>query len=173
MFVPGAMQRVRAASYVQTAVATHRSYLNGNLALEIRSESPETVTDWFVGKAPFQFQLPASQAVLDSKQAYKITGARLVKFKSSEAALVTYETQKEKISLLVASSRYAVVGGGDEVQFGDIVFHYRSEGQFKVITWSNHGLSYALVSSFSGSARQSCMVCHQNLADRDGFRPRP
>jgi anti-sigma factor RsiW len=173
MFIPGAMKRVRAASYVQTAVATHRSYLDGNLALEIQSESPETVTAWFVGKAPFQFQLPASQAVLDSKQAYKITGARLVKFKSSEAALVTYETQKEKISLLVASSRYAVVAGGDEVQFGDLIFHYLSEGQFKVITWSNHGLSYALVSSISGSARQSCMVCHQNLADRDGFRPHP
>jgi hypothetical protein len=151
------------------AVATHRSYLDGNLALEIRSQSPEEVTAWFVGKVPFQFRLPASQAVPDSKQAYKISGARLVKFESTDAALVTYASQKDKISLLVASSTYAAVAGGDEVQFGDLIFHYLGEGQFKVITWSNHSLSYALVSSISGSARQSCMVCHQDIQDRGGF----
>jgi hypothetical protein len=50
------------------------------------------------------------------------------------------------------------------------VFHYFSREKFKVITWSNHGLSYALVSSLSASARQSCLVCHQNMADRDVFR---
>ena len=174
MFVPGVMQRVRAANYVQTAVATHRSYLDGNLAPEIRSQSPGEVTAWLVGKVAFQFRLPASQAVPDSKQTYKITGARLVKFQGSDAALVTYETQKEqkeKISLLVASKKRAVVAGGDEVKFGDLTFHYLSEGQFKVITWGNHGLSYALVSSISGSARESCLVCHQNMKDHGGFKP--
>jgi anti-sigma factor (TIGR02949 family) len=173
MSIPGAIQRVRAASYVQAAVATHHSYLDGSQTLGIQSQSPEAVTAWFAGKVPFQFRLPASQAVPDGRQVYKITGARLVKFNSSDAALVTYETQNEKISLLVASSRQAVVAGGDEVQFGDLIFHYLREGPFKVITWSNHGLSYALVLSISGSARESCMVCHQNMQDRDGFRSHP
>jgi ribose 1,5-bisphosphokinase PhnN len=86
-------------------------------------------------------------------------------------ALVTYEKKSEKISLLAASSDSALVAGGDEVRFGDLAFHYRTEDGFKVITWSNHGLSYALVSSVSGSARESCLVCHQNMADHHAFRP--
>ena len=81
-----------------------------------------------------------------------------------------YETQNEKISLLVAPSKSAVVAGGDKVRFGNLTFHYRTDSGFKVITWSNDDLSYALVSSVSGSARQSCLVCHQNMADRDAFR---
>jgi hypothetical protein len=53
------------------------------------------------------------------------------------------------------------------------LFHYFSREKFTVITWSNHGLSYALVSSLSASARGSCLVCHQNMADRDVYRTRP
>jgi hypothetical protein len=49
------------------------------------------------------------------------------------------------------------------------VFHYFSRDKFKVITWSNHGLSYALVSSLLASARESCLVCHQNMVDRGVF----
>jgi hypothetical protein len=56
---------------------------------------------------------------------------------------------------------------------GNLLFHYFSREKFKVITWSNHGLSYALVSSLSASARESCLVCHQNMADRDVYRTRP
>jgi hypothetical protein len=52
------------------------------------------------------------------------------------------------------------------------MFHYFSRETFIVITWSNHGLSYALVSSLSASARDSCLVCHQSMEDRDAFRPR-
>ena len=93
--------------------------------------------------------------------------------KIHHAALVIYETQKEKISLLVASARSAPIAGGDEVHSGNLLFHYFSQEKFKVITWSNHGLSYALVSSLSASARESCLVCHQNMADRDVYRTRP
>jgi len=170
LFAPGAVRRVRAASYVETAIAAHRSYLEGSLAPEIQSDSPASVTAWFAGKVPFDFQLPAAR---DGNPVYRLAGARLVNYRGHDAALVIYETQREKISLLVAPSKFAPVAGGDEVSFGNLVFHYFSRDQFKVITWSNHGLSYALVSSQSASARESCLVCHQNLADSDVFRTRP
>jgi hypothetical protein len=76
-------------------------------------------------------------------------------------------------SLLVASTEWAAIGGGDEVRSGNPLFHYFSREKFEVITWSNHGLSYALVSSLSASARESCLVCHQNMADHDVYRTRP
>jgi anti-sigma factor RsiW len=167
-FVPNAVRQVRAANYVETAVASHRSYQHGNLALGIRSDSPEQVTSWFTGKVPFQFRLP--QFTPGSIPTYQLAGASLVSYRGSPAALVIYQKQKEKISLLVASSQSAVVAGGEEVRSGTLMFHYRTDQGFKVVTWSNHGLSYALVSSVSGSARESCMVCHQSMADHQNFR---
>jgi anti-sigma factor (TIGR02949 family) len=169
-FAPGVVRRVHASSYVETAIAVHRSYLEGSLDVQIQSDSPTLVSAWFAGKVPFDFRLPAPR---DGNPVYRLAGARLVSYRGHDAALVIYEAQREKISLLVASNKYAAIAGGDEVRSGNLVFHYFSRETFKVITWSNHGLSYALVSSLSASARQSCLVCHQNMADRDVFRTRP
>lgn len=170
ILIPETARQVRAADYVQTALAAHRSYLNGSLPQEIRSDSPEVVTAWVARKVPFHFCLPAARSIPDSKPVYQLTGARLLNYKESLAALITYETPKDKISLVVASDRSAVVAGGDAVPFGPLTFHYHSEGGFEVITWSNHGLSYALVSNLYNSGRQSCLVCHQNMADHEDFR---
>ncbi|WP_213804710.1 zf-HC2 domain-containing protein [Granulicella sp. dw_53] len=170
IFVPDVVRQVRAASYVKTALEVHRSYLDGNLPLEIQSDSPEAVTAWFADKVSFPFRLPTSQVNPEGKPAYRLMGARLVNYKGGRVALVTYGTEKESISLLVAPSQSAVVAGGDEVRSGRLVFHYRSDAGFNVTTWSNRGLAYALVSNISGSARGSCLVCHQSMTDRDAFR---
>lgn len=168
--VPGIEHRVQAASYIETAVAEHQSYTKGDLLPGLKSSSPEQVTAWFRGKVPFDFRLPAAESVPEKNPAYWLTGATLVNFKGGRAALVTYERQNDKISLLVDSSESAAVAGGDEIRFGKLVFHYSTKSGFRVITWSNHGLSYALVSSISGPARASCLVCHQNMSDRNDFK---
>jgi anti-sigma factor RsiW len=169
-FVPNVVRQVRAASYVETAVATHRSYLDGNRSLALKTSSPELVTAWFTDKVPFQFRLPNAQSAPNGTPSYRLTGASLVNYHGNPAVLVIYEKGSQTISLLVASGKSAVVAGGDEVRFGTLIFHYRSDDGFKVITWSNHGLSYALVSNVSGSAQESCLVCHQNMADHHNFR---
>jgi hypothetical protein len=151
-------------AYVKTAIATHRSYLNDELSLQIRSDSPKIVTAWFAGKTTFHFQLPISPPTLKGKPVYRLTGGRLVNYQGSSIALVTYETASEKISLLVASSTTAVADGGEQVRSGGLTFHRQSRGSFNVITWTNRGLTYALVSSLSGSAQHSCLVCHQDIA---------
>jgi anti-sigma factor RsiW len=170
VFIPGAVERVRAMDYVKAATEIHRSYLDGALPLQCRSHSPEVVTAWFTGKTPFHFQLPASQSVPNGKAVYWLTGARLVSYKGSPAALVAYETPTEKISLLVASSKSAIVAGGEEVRSGGLTFHYRSGANSEVITWTNHGLAYALVSPLTGSPQHSCLVCHQDMADQNRFK---
>lgn len=174
IFLPDAIQHVSAASYVAAATAAHRSYLDGTLPLEIQSDSPEVVTAWFSGKLPFSFRLPSPQRDPAGRSTYRLNGASLVKYKGSSAALVTYETaNKEPISLLVTSARLAAIAGGAEVQSGPLVFHYRAEQGFEVITWTNKNLAYALVSAVSGSPRQSCLVCHQTMRDHDPFKSSP
>jgi anti-sigma factor RsiW len=167
--IPGILRQASANSYIEAAVAAHRSSLNGSLPLEIKSESPSTVTAWFAGKVPFNFRLPQAAEDVGHEQVYRLTGGRLVNYKDGYAALVSYQKQQQPISLLVSSSKSAAAAGGEEVPSGGIVFHYSKQMGFSVITWSTHGLTYALVSSLPGSGRQSCMVCHQNMANGDHF----
>jgi len=171
IIAPDFLREVRAASYVTAAVSTHSRYITGDLPLEIRSDSQESVTAWLSGRLAFPFRLPDSRSDTGRKPTYRLVGARLVDYKGEHAALVAYEeAEKNTISLLVADSRTAVVAGGDEVRAGNLVFHYCNESGFKVITWSAHGLSYALVSKVNGSPQASCLVCHQTMADRDHFK---
>lgn len=172
LFVPQMVQRAHANAFVEAAAATHRSYLEGNLPMEIHTSSPSAVTAWFAGKVPFHFQLPESQQPLEGQQIYQLNGSRLVNFRGSYAALTTYEMRGDKISLLVVPTTSARAEGGEAVQSGKLTFHYHAIGDFKVITWSSHGLTYALVTSLPDSAQQSCLVCHQNMADHQKFSSR-
>jgi anti-sigma factor RsiW len=167
--IPSILRQVSANSYIEAAVTAHRSSLNGSLPLEIKSESPSAVTAWFAGKVPFNFRLPEAAEEVGHEQVYRLTGGRLVNYKDGYAALVSYQMQEQTISLLVSSSKSAAAAGGEEVPSGGIIFHYSKQMGFAVITWSTHGLTYALVSSLPGSGRQSCMVCHQNMANSDHF----
>jgi anti-sigma factor (TIGR02949 family) len=160
ILVPGAVQRARAASYAHTALATHRSYLAGDLPLQVQSDSPEVVTAWFAGKTAFHFQLPVSQPAPNDQPVYRLQGGRVVSYGGHDVAMVAYEMPNEKVTLLVASSEFAAARGGEEVRSEGLTFHYRTGEGFNVITWTNHNLTYALVSSLSGSAQHSCMVCH-------------
>jgi anti-sigma factor RsiW len=170
VFVPMIARRARAASYVDMALTTHRSYLDGKLPLEINSESPEEVTAWFTGKVPFDFRLPTSQLLPNDQPAYRQVGARLVNYGDKHAALVSFAMKNDRISLLVASSESAGAYGGEEITSRGLTFHYQTMAGFNVITWTTHGLTYALVSSLHTSASRSCLVCHQNMADKGEFR---
>jgi len=167
--IPGILRQASANSYIEAAVAAHLSSLNGSLPLEIKSETPNAVTAWFAGKVPFNFRLPEAAEEVGHEQVYQLAGGRLVNYKGGYAALVSYQMQQQPISLLVSSSTSATAAGGEEVSSGGIVFHYSKRMGFAVITWSTHGLTYALVSSLPGSGRQSCMVCHQNMPSGDHF----
>ena len=169
VLLPDVIQKVRAMDYIETAVATHRNLLNGTVPLQVRSDSAMEVAGWFEDKLPFHFKLPGSEAFDDGKAVYRLTGAGLVTYKGGHIALLTYEAPEEKISLVVAPEENAAIAGGDEVQCGGLTFHYNQRDAFKVITWSNHGLAYALVSSRSLSSRQPCLICHQSMTDRNSF----
>jgi mycothiol system anti-sigma-R factor len=171
-FVPGIVQRVRASSYVDMAIATHRSFVDGSLPLEVQSDSPTAVAAWFTGKVPFKFRLPSSGEATGQDGSYKLIGGRLVSYQSGYAALVSYRMQQQIISLLITSDKFAGAAGGEVVRSGGITFHHNRRASLNIITWSNHGLTYALVSSLPGSGKQSCLVCHENMADSRQFAAR-
>jgi anti-sigma factor RsiW len=153
--------------YAQFAVNTHRQHAQGRLALEVRSDSQQALNAWFKAKSQFPLELPASPAAPGEERPYRLEGARLVQVGGKTAAYIAYQMQTGPVSLMAAPDSVAAASGGVKVDFTKVSFHYRMVEGYKVVTWSLHGLTYALVSQEGNSTQQSCMVCHSAMRDRD------
>lgn len=158
--------------FAEFAVATHRQRAQGRLALDVHSDSQQTLNDWFKAKSPFSLALPARSALADKQRPYRLEGARLVPLKGKSAVFIAYQVQTSALqttaaSLTVIPDSLAVASGGTEAGFTKVTFHYLTVEGYKVVTWSLHGLTYALVSSEGNKTQRSCMVCHSALGDRD------
>lgn len=162
------------SDFALMAVDTHQRHLRGQLPLEVATAEPKQISAWFTGKVGFKVELPNYQELSGQEKLYDLEGARLVGFHNDYAAYVAYRMHKRPISLLVTSEQTVRPSGGEEIVSKGITFHYDSIIGFKVITWSDRGLTYALVSDLEERGQQSCIVCHQGTKDRDfieGLKP--
>ena len=155
------------SDFAMMAVDTHQRHLRNQLPLEIASDQPDEISRWFSGKVPFSVQLPNYQESSGQEKLYNLQGARLVGYKNDYAAYVAYEMRTRPISLVVTSDRVAQPSGGEEIVSQGITFHYDSIQGLKVISWSDRGLTYALVSDLEERGQESCIVCHQGTKDKD------
>jgi anti-sigma factor RsiW len=158
---------VSGPKFAEIAVSAHRQHAQGNLALDLRSDSQQTLNEWFKTKSPFSLALPASPADPRAVRPYRLEGARLVQVGGKTAAFIAYEVPTSAASLMVIPDSVAVASGGIEVDFKKVSFHYATVDGYKVVTWSVHGLTYALVSQEGNKTQRSCMVCHSSMGDRD------
>ncbi len=155
------------AKFAELAVSTHRQHAQGNLVLDVRSDSQQTLNEWFKAKAPFSMALPASPPVPGEERPYRLEGARLVQVGSKNAVYIAYQMETGPVSLMVTPDSVAVASGGVKVDFKKVSFHYRMVEGYKVVTWSLRGRTYALVSQEGNGTQRSCMVCHSPMRDRD------
>ena len=161
-----------AAKFTELAVNTHTQYAQGRLTLDVRSDSQQRLNEWFKSKSQFSLTLPASPPLPGEEWPYRLEGARLMQVGDKSAAFIYYRPQRAQLqlaaaSLMVTPASVAVASGGTEVHFKKVSFHYTMVGGYKVVTWSVHGLTYALVSQEGTNTQQSCMVCHSAMRDRD------
>jgi len=165
--------------YAEFAVTTHRQHVEGKLPLEVRSDSQQTINQFFNTKSRFPLALPTSPAAAVEVRPYSLEGARIVKIAGKPAAFIAYEVGTPKVqmmpaSLMVTRDSVAVASGGLQVDYKKVSFHYTTVQGYKVVTWSMHGLTYALVSQEATNTQGSCMVCHSAMGDRDlGQTPTP
>jgi len=158
--------------FAEFAVRTHKEHAQGRLALDLHSDSQQTLNEWFKANSPFSLAVPASPAAPGEDRPYRLVGARFVPVGGKSAAFIAYQlrpapAQLEAASLVVAPDSVAVASGGIKVDFEKVSFHYATVEGYKVVTWSQHGLTYALVSQESNNTQRSCMVCHSSMRDRD------
>jgi len=162
------------SEFAMMAVDTHQRHLRGQLPFEVASDVPEEISGWFAGKVPFSLKLPNYQESSGQEKLYDLKGARLVGYKNDYAAYVAYVMQKRPIGLVVTSGTVTQPSGGEEIVSKGMTFHYDAIDGLKVITWTDRGLTYALVSDLEERGQQSCIVCHQGTKDQnfiEGLKP--
>ena len=158
--------------FAEFAVRTHRQHAQGSLALDVRSDSQQALNEWFKAKLPFSLALPASPVAPGEDRPYRLEGARIVRVGGKSAAFIAYQLQTAQLqtaaaSLMVTPDSVAVASGGVRVDYRKVSFHYATVEGYKVVTWSLHGRTYALVSQEGNGTQRSCMVCHSAMRDRD------
>jgi anti-sigma factor RsiW len=170
--LPLSRTSVSGTEFAEFAVDTHRQQAQGLLTLEVRTDSQQTLNQWLKGKVQYSLALPESPAAPGESRPHRLKGARLLQIGGQTAAVIAYEMPTAQmpmaaVSLVVAPDSVAVASGGVEVDFSKVSFHYATVKGYKVVTWSVHGLTYALVSQEGNGTQRSCMVCHSVMRDRD------
>jgi len=158
-------------SFALKAADTHLRHMRGQLPLETESEDPRQISDWFVNKVNFSVKLPNYQESSGQEKLYTLEGARLVNYQNDYAAYVAYRMKDRPISLVITSDSSAKPSGGEVIASKGLTFHYNAIDGLKVITWSDRGLTYALVSDLDERGQQSCIVCHAGTKDQDFIEP--
>lgn len=159
------------SAFATKAAESHLKHIRGQLPLEVESSSPQEISEWFTNKVNFNVKLPSYQETSGQEILYTLEGARLVNYQNDYAAYVSYHMKDRQISLVITSELSARPSGGEEIASRGLTFHYNAIDGLKVITWSDRGLTYALVSDLEERGQQSCIVCHQGTKDQDFIEP--
>ena len=159
------------SAFATMAAEHHLRHVRGQLPLEVESSNPKDISDWFENKVKFNVKLPSYQETSGQEILYTLEGARLVNYQNDYAAYVSYHMKDRPISLVITSELLAQPSGGEEIKSQGLMFHYNAIDGLKVITWSDRGLTYALVSDLEERGQQSCYVCHQGTKDQDFIEP--
>lgn len=159
------------SAFATKAAESHLKHIRGELPLEIDSSDAQQISEWFVNKVNFNVKLPSYQETSGQEILYTLEGARLVNYQNDYAAYVSYHMKDRPISLVITSELLAQPSGGEEIASRGLMFHYNAIDGLKVITWSDRGLTYALVSDLDERGQQSCIVCHQGTRDQDFIEP--
>lgn len=159
------------SAFATMAAEHHLRHVRGQLPLEVNSSDPQVISNWFENKVNFNVKLPSYQETSGQEILYTLEGARLVNYQNDYAAYVSYHMKDRPISLVITSELLARPSGGEEIASQGLRFHYNAIDGLKVITWSDRGLTYALVSDLEERGQQSCIVCHQGTKDQDFIEP--
>jgi anti-sigma factor RsiW len=156
------------------AADAHLRYASGAMVLDVVSTDPETVSRWLRARLPFHLDLPDYPLDPGQQKRYRLVGARLLQYLNDDAGYLAYEMNGKPISLLLTSRPEATPSGGDVYHSGRLAFHFTYHKGLKVISWTDHGLHYSLVSDISARGAESCVICHDRGEDRrviEGLRP--
>lgn len=163
------LSRRPGTQYASFAAEAHLLYARGAFPLDVVSRKPQVVSEWLGKRLPFQMKLPNYPAEDLEPKRYSLVGGRLVQYLDEDVAYLAYEMDHKPISLLIASSARIAPSGGDTYKSGGLTFHSSTQKGLRMITWTDKGLTYALVSTLDVPGAESCVICHGSTNDRSKF----
>ncbi len=164
---PSSKTPISGPRFAEFAVNIHRQHTQESFPLDVRPDSQQALNEWLKTKLSFPLALPASPPAAGEERPYRLEGARLVTVAGKPAVYIAYKLQSGPASLTVTPDSVAVASGGVKAEYKQVTFHYRTVEGYKVVTWSLHGSTYALVSQEGNGTQRSCMICHSAMRDRD------
>ena len=165
--IPHLRREANSRSFIDTAIVTHRGLTNASMSLDVKSDSPQTVSAWFSNRVQFPFRMPNAGIASDDTAKYKLLGGRLTTFQGEQAALLAFQMPNETITILIASGKKAGARDGKLTYSDGIGFHSMDRDDLHVVTWENKGLVYALTfpgAMANGSNKRTCSTCHEQAA---------
>jgi anti-sigma factor RsiW len=133
-------------------------YSRNDQPLEIITDSPTRVREWFGTRLDFSVNVPAGLP-----GGYELAGARLWHTVFRLSAFARYQTPEgEWVALFVISADNLADQGGRTVQRGTHVYHVGESFQHNAVAWKEGEIAYALVGRLDSE---------ELVRMAEGFRP--
>ncbi|MGJ5816669.1 anti-sigma factor family protein [Paludibaculum fermentans] len=148
------------------AAEAHLRYAKGQFPLDVLSSQPEAVSRWLQSRLPFAVHLPDYPVGAGQQKKYELVGARLLQYENEDVLYLAYRLDGKPISLLMTASQQVAPGGGDIYRSGRLDFHFSDSKGLGLISWTDRGIHYSLVSDLGAGRAESCVICHPKSSDR-------
>jgi anti-sigma factor ChrR (cupin superfamily) len=147
------------------ALALHERHRSDQLELDLRTRSVVEARRWSQAHVALDASL-ASQRPEEDGDRYELEGVRAVDLGGTTALAVAYRVDGRPVTLLTARAG-DLPDHGPIWGFGGKTVRYRAvRAGHKLLSWTNAGQAYTLVSDLPGYGQQACFVCHTNAARR-------
>lgn len=153
-----------AAAFERMAVALHDGGEDGSGGVVLRTASPDAARAWGRARTGVDVNLPAARPAEDEGR-FALHAIAAVEHRGRPALAVWYEVDGRPVTLAVARAADVPDGAPAWTLAGKSV-RSRRDGGHGLLSWTNSGQSYVLVSDLPGDGRRACFVCHTQPARR-------
>lgn len=145
---------------LRTAISTHQLIEQHSLALDVNSDSPQAVSNWFTNKVAFPFHMADSGLASHDRDKYKLMGGRLMTVEKERVALLAFQLSGDTITLLIAPERMIKPFGSTVTDSDGVKLYSQNRDAFHLVTWRNRGLGYVLTAHNPARDFHQCSSCH-------------
>jgi anti-sigma factor RsiW len=165
-------QRRQNVNLLSSAVIRAQQDLEkGKLPLDITTDSPQQVSDWFGAHLSFPFHMANAGIASDDRAKYKLVGGRLMSVNGEQAALLSFRLSDEQVSLIVVPGSLPIDTCGTAIPSDGVTLHAHDQDDMHVVSWRNRGLSYGLAFRATTRVPGTCARCHrENGSGNQGNR---
>ena len=153
-------------SLEELGLQAHSRLARGALPLDLESRSPAEIRNW-LGARGLSAALVVDRPAADGDR-FQPLGAAELRRGDRPAAAVVYAVDGQPVVLVTARQR-DVPDAPRWSLLGKQV-HYRETAGPRVLTWSNSGKAYALVSGLPRLGLDGCLLCHADARRRELVR---